>query len=178
MRARPRQLLVPTGRNIRHQRKRLRITQPVLAERAGTSLRTISRIENGKADLRLSTVEAIAEALGIAPDALLDRQGHWNRTLDRYRTVYVAAGWEEADHGDSLVEACGANLRFHRRRHEFSQLDLAHLASSTITTISDVERGRTNPKIATLGRLARGLRIEPLFLLRRPEQGPFVDRRS
>lgn len=47
-------------------------SQEDLAHQAGIQPADISRIEAGKRDLRLSTIEKLAKALGIPPGRLLD----------------------------------------------------------------------------------------------------------
>jgi len=58
------------GANVRKHRKRLRITQEKLAEKCGKSLGTIQLMETGKVWPEISTIERLAETLGIT-DALL-----------------------------------------------------------------------------------------------------------
>lgn len=52
------------------RRTKLRITQVQLAEASGIDQGQISRIENGKDEPTLRTVERIASALNIAPEKL------------------------------------------------------------------------------------------------------------
>ncbi len=53
------------GTCLREVRKRRRITQTRLAERAGTSAPYISMLENGRRDPRWSTLTKICKALGL-----------------------------------------------------------------------------------------------------------------
>ncbi len=53
------------GSQIRQRRKSLKITQGQLAELAGVSLNTLSRIESGKANPTIDVIEKIAEILGL-----------------------------------------------------------------------------------------------------------------
>ena len=57
---------------LREWRERRALTQRELAERVGMTAATINRIENGVHEARLSSVRKLAEALGIAPDELID----------------------------------------------------------------------------------------------------------
>ena len=57
--------------NIKIERKKLGISQTVLAERADVSLDTIKGIENGRRSMRLDTYLRIVEALGTTPITLL-----------------------------------------------------------------------------------------------------------
>lgn len=59
------------GREIRRRRQALGWTLEELSHRAGVSPRYISDLENDKRDPSLSTVVAIAKALGAEPGELL-----------------------------------------------------------------------------------------------------------
>lgn len=58
------------GSNLRHQRKAKELTQADLAERVGVSTEMISKIERGIAAPSFTTVEKIAEVLGV-PEVVL-----------------------------------------------------------------------------------------------------------
>ena len=58
--------------NIKNLRKRKGISQELLAEKSGVSLRTIQRIENGEGEPRGDTMVRLANALEVAPDELFD----------------------------------------------------------------------------------------------------------
>jgi transcriptional regulator with XRE-family HTH domain len=59
------------GANLALAREAAGLTQGDVAERAGTSRATIAQIESGEGDPRLSTLGAIADALGVGPFVLL-----------------------------------------------------------------------------------------------------------
>jgi transcriptional regulator with XRE-family HTH domain len=61
------------GRNLREARKRAELTQEAVAERSGVHPTEVSRIEAGKRDPRIATVEALAEAVGVSVSDLLVR---------------------------------------------------------------------------------------------------------
>ncbi|MEM9422166.1 MAG: helix-turn-helix transcriptional regulator [Pseudomonadota bacterium] len=74
----------------------------------------------------------------------------------------------------------GDLLRFWRRKHKFSQLDLAHRAGTTPRHISFVETGCSRPRRDLVVRLAEGLDIpirerNHLFIAAglRPEYGEY-----
>jgi transcriptional regulator with XRE-family HTH domain len=60
------------GSNLRAARKRRGWTQEELSERSGVQAGEISRMEAGKRDPQVSTVEKLAEALEVRPGQLLD----------------------------------------------------------------------------------------------------------
>ncbi len=57
---------------LRAVRERLFVTQAELAQRTGIAEATLSRLESGKQRPRISTVRKIADALGVAPEELVD----------------------------------------------------------------------------------------------------------
>lgn len=61
------------GRCVRTARGRARLTQAQLAEAAGVTDETISRVERGAYEPSLGTMLAVADALGASLDALLGR---------------------------------------------------------------------------------------------------------
>lgn len=61
----PVDILVRLGRRVRYLRTSRGISQEVLASRAYLTRTALSRIENGKADLRIKNLAAIAKALGL-----------------------------------------------------------------------------------------------------------------
>jgi transcriptional regulator with XRE-family HTH domain len=54
----------------------------------------------------------------------------------------------------------GLNLQRLRREKNFSQEELAHAANVHQTYISDLERGKRNPSILVLDRLAGALSVD------------------
>lgn len=60
------------GKNLRAARKRLGLTQEEVAERSGVQAGEVSRIERGKRDPQVSTLEKLAEALEVPPGQLLE----------------------------------------------------------------------------------------------------------
>lgn len=59
---------------LREVRERELLTQEELAQRAGMTQTTISALELGKQEARISTVRRLAAALGVEPKELLDGQ--------------------------------------------------------------------------------------------------------
>ncbi|HEU4679742.1 MAG TPA: helix-turn-helix transcriptional regulator [Terrimicrobiaceae bacterium] len=60
------------GPNLRAARLGLELTQEQVAERSGVHATEVSRIEAGKRDPRVSTVERLARAVEVRPGQLLE----------------------------------------------------------------------------------------------------------
>lgn len=60
------------GTNLREARERLGLTQEQVAERSGVHATEVSRIEAGKRDPQVSTLERLAEAVEVRPAQLLE----------------------------------------------------------------------------------------------------------
>lgn len=61
------------GKNLRAARERAELTQEAVGQRSGVHPTEVSRIEAGKRDPRIATVEALAEAVGVSVSDLLKR---------------------------------------------------------------------------------------------------------
>ena len=59
------------GRNLRRARERRDLTQEQVAERSGVHATEVSRIEAGKRDPKVSTLERLAAAVEVSPGELL-----------------------------------------------------------------------------------------------------------
>ena len=59
------------GSNLREARKKLDLTQEQVAERCGVHATEVSRIEAGKRDPKVSTLERLAKAVEVPPWQLL-----------------------------------------------------------------------------------------------------------
>jgi DNA-binding XRE family transcriptional regulator len=60
------------GKNLLAARKKLDLTQEQVAERSGVQAGEVSRIERGKRDPQISTLEKLAAAVELPPGRLLD----------------------------------------------------------------------------------------------------------
>ena len=58
---------------------------------------------------------------------------------------------------DKLLSALGLNVRKQRESREFTQEKLAEKSGLDPTYISDIERGRRNPGIKNVAKLAKAL---------------------
>ena len=67
-----------------------------------------------------------------------------------------------------LVSILGRNVRRIRKQKGLSQETLALDAEMKRSYLSDLERGRRNPSVRALGRLAKALDVPPGALLEEP----------
>lgn len=73
------------GRRIRDARKKGRLTQEALAARIALTRTTVTNIEKGRQQILVHTLVDIAEALNVAPEALLPESQ--SPSIDRLLTV-------------------------------------------------------------------------------------------
>ena len=66
------QFLKSVGKNVRSLRNSKKLSQAMLAKRAGVPARYIGKIENEPVNLTLTTIHALAKALGVTPVRLLN----------------------------------------------------------------------------------------------------------
>ena len=69
-----------------------------------------------------------------------------------------------------LVQIFGRNVQDRRKELGLTQEDLEGLTGLRRSYISDLERGRRNPTIRALQRLADALQTEPAALVRLPNR--------
>jgi transcriptional regulator with XRE-family HTH domain len=149
--------LVRFGENMREARRRIGFSQIDLSLRANLDRAAVSFLERAERAPDLSTIVRVADAVGVKPAALL-------------RGIGPAASTARGPRGsgESLAPAArfGANLRWARERAGVSQEALANDAHVDRAAISVFERGKRNPNLRTLLRLARSLELPPGVLLR------------
>ncbi|WP_368233485.1 helix-turn-helix domain-containing protein [Anaerotruncus rubiinfantis] len=66
----------------------------------------------------------------------------------------------------TLYKTVGENIVRLRQLKGWTQEDLAHYADLTVSSISKIERGKSNPTLRTLDRIADALGVETDELLR------------
>ncbi|MBO0983787.1 helix-turn-helix domain-containing protein [Rathayibacter sp. SD072] len=71
----PSSVLAHVGSNLRQARQHAGLSQAALAERSGISRRTIVNVEAGEANISLTGVDRLAEALGTSFTALVSAPG-------------------------------------------------------------------------------------------------------
>ncbi|HBW13121.1 MAG TPA: XRE family transcriptional regulator [Proteiniclasticum sp.] len=64
----------------------------------------------------------------------------------------------------------GDNIRKYRKKKNLTQKELGDIVGISNTYLSDMEIGRTNPSIKTLKRIAKGLEISYVDLLKDTEE--------
>lgn len=64
--------LARVGARVRELRLQRGLTQEQLSDEAGLHRVSLNKLENGRADLGVSRVRALAEALGVAPGELFE----------------------------------------------------------------------------------------------------------
>ena len=63
----------------------------------------------------------------------------------------------------------GDNIRKYRKTNNITQKELGEAIGNSNTYLSDIETGRTNPSIKTLKKIAKGLEINYIELLKDTE---------
>ena len=156
------------GKNVKGRQKSHKWRQLKLATAAGIRTTTISEIERGATNARLSTVESIAQALRVDPVAFMNRLSDSKRTFARQEAVFISGGWEEIGHGSPWHRSREQTCNFTSSAKNLSQLDLATLADVRMGTISEIELAKTNPQVSMTESIALALQINPTFFVRRP----------
>src|SRR5215472_17736741 len=89
------------GGNIRRLRLDRSLTLAKLAERAGTSVRTLVEIESGRANASLATLGAIADALGVDFGRLTQAQEPG--TVRTVRAADAPVAWSDDRGGEARL---------------------------------------------------------------------------
>ncbi|PJJ55418.1 helix-turn-helix domain-containing protein [Compostimonas suwonensis] len=135
--------LTTLGHRIRHFRAAAGLTLDALGSRIGVAPSQLSLIENGKREPRVSTLQAIANALGVSLSHLLDEQPPSTRAaleieLARAQagSLYASLGLPSIKPGRSMpTEALEAVVGLHR--------ELSRRASEAIATPEEARRANT-----------------------------------
>jgi transcriptional regulator with XRE-family HTH domain len=149
--------LVRFGENIRQARREAGFSQIDLSVRASLDRAAVSFIERAERAPDLTTIIRVARAVSVKPAALLKGIG--------YDGVAVR-GPRHAQKLETPATRFGENLRWARLRAGLSQEALANEAVVDRAAVSVFERGRRNPNLRTILRLARALQLPPGVLLR------------
>jgi len=149
--------LVQFGENIRRARRGAGFSQIDLSARSSLDRAAVSFLERAERAPDLSTIVRLARALDVKPSTLLRGVGD---------AASGVRGPRHAEDGLRSAAHFGINLRWARERMGISQEALANDASVDRAAISVFERGRRDPNLRTVLRLARALEVPPGMLLR------------
>lgn len=144
------------GENMRAARKQAGLSQIDLSVRANLDRAAVSFLERAERAPDLSTIVRVAHAVAVKPSALLDGVGPESGVR----------GPRCSEEPLTPAQRFGVNLRWARERAGISQEALANNAHVDRAAISVFERGKRNPNLRTLLRLARALEVPPGVLLR------------
>ncbi|MEU8262963.1 helix-turn-helix transcriptional regulator [Micromonospora sp. NPDC048999] len=149
---------LPPGRRVAQLRARRGMTQQIFANRIGKSKSWVDKVERGLRNLdRFSTIETVAEVLGVTPEILLSKAARWpepigapadalervRATLACYDTTGFAAGRPVPPSADELTRRVNHAWEAYRHAHHPQVLrmlpdllgDARHLA--TVTSPAD-----------------------------------------
>jgi len=146
------------GENMRAARRQAGLSQVALSEATKLDRAAISFLERAERAPDLSTLVRVARALSTTPAKLLGGVGV---APGRGGTLRPE---EEERSGDPGLRF-GANLRAARTGAGLSQEALAYEAVVDRAAISVYERGRREPNLRTVLKLARALGLSPVTLL-------------
>jgi transcriptional regulator with XRE-family HTH domain len=105
--------LVELGERVRKRRIELRWSQEKLAEMAGVSLNTVSRVEGGQSDMSIEVFRKLANSLGVSASELLGEigsfQGDWQMQRLLHQIDNLGQGEKEVVLRtlNTLIEAIG-----------------------------------------------------------------------
>jgi len=142
MSERPHKELVAFGKSIREAREAKAMTPAELAKAANVEREDLEALEAGRLTPAGDFVLALSTGLGIAPDAL---GGYLDPT--------------------AAVAAFGRRLRELRENDGLSKEALGYLSGIHPTAIQRFEKGRRDPRLTSVLRLARGLKVPPRALV-------------
>ncbi len=145
------------GESMRATRLSVGLSQVGLSEATKLDRAAISFLERAERAPDLSTLVRVARALGTTPADLLVGIG-----LAGPRAISLPA---EVTRASEPGLRFGANLRAARKEASLSQEALAYEADVDRAAISVYERGRREPNLRTLLKLARALQLSPVALL-------------
>ncbi|HWX86814.1 MAG TPA: helix-turn-helix transcriptional regulator [Solirubrobacteraceae bacterium] len=148
------------GENMRAARHDAGLSQVELSEATRLDRAAISFLERAERAPDLSTLVRVARALDRTPAALLKGVG-----LAPTRGAGRGGRSEVAGQSAEPGTRFGANLRAARTGAGLSQEVLAYEAVVDRAAISVYERGRREPNLRTILKLARALGLSPVTLL-------------
>ncbi|MGA7703594.1 MAG: helix-turn-helix transcriptional regulator [Solirubrobacteraceae bacterium] len=144
------------GRNLHAAHEAFGVNQAGFPAISGFDHAMINLIESGKRAPRFETLLKLARAARVRPADLLDGIGHFPQPL-------------QMPEGHELDETAGArfgfNLKWARKRADMTHAQLWSAANVDRSLISDWEKGKREPNLRTILKLARALALPPAVLL-------------
>ena len=89
------------GANLKAARLRRRLPQSVVAERAGISLNTLSKLENGDCGIAIGNVASVLQALGLGTPLSLIHI--WYGTEQRSPRITLGSLCQELQHRSNVI---------------------------------------------------------------------------
>jgi transcriptional regulator with XRE-family HTH domain len=124
-----RDLKIKIGENIKKERKRLVLNQKGLAKKTGITQRTVSSLENGKANVGLNCIYNISIALGV----------------NCIKLISSSSKYIEANEGLSeFKKKIGKRIQKKRMLMKLTQNQLAEKIGINQRFISQIENGQIN----------------------------------
>jgi y4mF family transcriptional regulator len=151
------------GQSLRDERRRQRKTTRELARLAGMHASQISRLENGLADPKVSTVARLARTLKVPVSRLIE--GTVQRPPD---------ATDADDPGEDIVmdrvvyQRLGEALRQERRRQGLTQDDMALAAGLGLRAVGEVEAGKPTAQFNTWLAVVQALGFKLVIVRKRP----------
>lgn len=153
------------GENMRAARHETGLSQVALSEATKLDRAAISFLERAERAPDLSTLVRVARALDTTPATLLADVGLPPGRGSVLRAEAEREAEAEAERSGDPGLRFGANLRAARTGAGLSQEALAYEAVVDRAAISVYERGRREPNLRTVLKLARALGLSPMALL-------------
>lgn len=141
------------GKRIEMRRKQLNLTLDDIASEIGVAKSTIQRYEKGVIDkIKLPVVEAIARVLDVDPAWICCK-------TDEMRIMNASTARE-----DTQMPIClGGRIRDARKAAGLTQQQLAEKVKVSNTSISNWEKGVSNPDPDAIQHLCWALEVEPNY---------------
>ncbi|MDE6579740.1 MAG: transcriptional regulator [Ruminiclostridium sp.] len=160
---------MPLSSNIRARREELLISPNQLAQKVDLVVTQIYDFERGITVPKLRPLVAIADALDVSVDWLLDRK-------DFIKEHFSPAEKIGYDLVRDELPPLSANIRSGREKLNFSIEDLAICINVHTSEMYDIERGIVIPSLCTLVAIANVLNISVDRLLNREKKEKIVKR--
>jgi transcriptional regulator with XRE-family HTH domain len=173
--------LVALGSAIEGSRIEKRLTYAEVGRRAGIQRSHLSRIERGLVNPRLSTLQAIADALEVTLTALCvaaelpppnsDKESAMSETPVEHPDAGPVAEADSREQARTQAAALFAEqVASVRRAKRLGQSEVSSRSGIHVSEISRIEHGLRDPRLSTLILLAYALEVEPAMLLDRIEE--------